>query len=197
MTDFPWQLNSKLKREHIIEIANYIAQIRGEVIDLYDEELGDTPLSLGIRAYECCRSRIITGQNSGKMPYLDIITPNKKFTFSINGIPVRFVRNDPDCLPSEKLVPSSETVVQIELFSDENSNANIIWFYVIDTNFKHVADNMYFVGYNENGKIICKWDIPLEEQSTRLAEIKVSKTTSVDLPKPQVRIKNQNKTKKN
>lgn len=171
MTKLPWIINADLLREPIVEIGNLIAEVRGEVIDLHDEALGDTRLSLGIRAYECCRTRIIAEDKQATWPWLSILTPTGRFTFAINGTPVRFVRNDPEHLPSGKLVLSKETSLQMNLFPDDTSNAKIRWFFVIDTFYKNVADNMYFVGYNPHGEILCQWDIPLENNAVSLTTI--------------------------
>ncbi len=171
MTEEPWTLNPDLNEERIVEIANFIAEVRGEVIDLHDDTLGDTRLSLGMRAYECCRSRIISEANSGTWPWLSILTPNGRFTFLIGETPVRFVRNDPEQLPSDKLIPSEETEIQMKLFADTNDHSDIRWFVVIDTFYKNVADNMYFVGYNDHGEIVSQWDIPLQPSSVALAPL--------------------------
>lgn len=59
MHDQPWLLAPQLKKEYLQQIANLLVQVRGEIIDRHEPEIGDTRLSLGMRAYECCRMRII------------------------------------------------------------------------------------------------------------------------------------------
>ncbi len=185
----PWNLNPDLKEEQIVEIGNLIADVRGEVIDLHDEALGDTRLSLGMRAYECCRSRIIAESNHATWPWLSILTATGRFTFAINGTPVRFVRNDPEQLPSDKLVPSEETLHQMTLFPDDALDANVRWFFVIDTFYKNVADNMYFVGYNPHGEIICQWDIPLESKAVSLVAIDDESAAPVEIQSAPIKVK--------
>lgn len=158
----PWEVNSDLQQERIEAVALLLFNVRGEVIDLYDEKLGDTRLSLGVRAYECCRTRLISVAEALEWPWLKVITPEGRFTFAIGETPVRFVRNDPDQLPSRKLIVSEEAKTQFELFVESGPFQDLRWYFVIDTYFKAAADNMYFVGYDRNGKVICQWEIDLD-----------------------------------
>ncbi len=156
MTDKPTNYNSDLTDERIILLAQFFALVRGEVIERHDEEiLGDTPLSLGMRAYECCRSRLISQSELGEWPWLSILTPEKRFTFSIGNTPVRFVRNHPESLPDKKLIRSEEAEKQLDLFSDDLPLSPTHWFLVIDTYYTNAADSIYFVGYNNANEIIC------------------------------------------
>ncbi len=185
----PWDLNADLQKYRLLQLAHFIAAVRSEVIDLYDESLGDTRLSLGMRAYECCRSRILRAADSGEFPYLSILTPEGRFTFQIGGTPVRFSRNDPDHLPDRKIVVSEAAMNQMKLFGDTDQNSTIRWFFVFDTDFKSAADSVYFVGYSETGDIVCQWEIPLEDSVTHITDTKDNLSQPVDLPKPAVGIK--------
>lgn len=161
MTQKPWQINPDLTKERIVAIANLISGVRGEVIDRHDEELGDTPLSLGTRAYECSRMRIIALADQKILSWLKVITPEGRFTFTIGNTPVRFTRNDPKYLPDRKMIRSAEAGRQLSLFED-HPYAELIWFFVFNTYYKNPADNVYFVGYDKYKNIICQWDIPIE-----------------------------------
>jgi len=189
MSVLPWEINPNLDKDKIIELAKLIVDVRGEVIDLHDEALGDTRLSLGMRAYECCRSRIIAESKIETWDWLGILTPTGRFTFLIDGVPVRFVRNDPNQLPSEKLIPSEETLMQMDMFASESRYATTRWFFVIDTFYKTAADNIYFVGYNDIGDIISQWDIPLEKHATPLVIIDNNFPAKKEIPKAPISIK--------
>lgn len=189
MNNKPWDINPDLKEDRIIEIANMICEVRGEVIDLHDVILGDTRLSLGMRAYECCRSRLISEDSQGTWPWFSILTANGRFTFLFGKTPVRFVRNDPENLPSEKLIPSPEASIQMGLFEDDFDYADTRWFFVIDTFYKNVADNMYFVGYNEHGDIVCKWDIPLEQKTVMLSSLEEEVIKPTEISKAPIKVK--------
>ena len=92
MEKMPWELNSDLAKDRITTIASLIAKKRGEVIELYDEEiLGDTPRSLGMRCYECCRTEIIRAAKEPELrSWLSILTEEGRFTFCVENTPVRF-----------------------------------------------------------------------------------------------------------
>lgn len=189
MPEAPWDYSTDLARDRLITMARLIARIRDEVIELFNEELGDTRLSLGTRAYECCRTRIIKETENNQFPWLSILTPEGRFTFKIGDTPVRFTRNDPDNLPGRKLITSEETMKQMDLFSNITPYAAIIWFFVFDTYYQHAADAVYFVGYSESGDIICKWQIPLEEEVTLIHDATSLLSAPVELPEPVIGIK--------
>lgn len=190
MTKRPWEFNEDLERDRIVDIANLLVEVRSQVIDLHDENLGDTRLSLGMRAYECCRSRIITEAGYGTWPWLSILTVTGRFTFMIGKTPVRFVRNDPADLPSDKLIPSEETLKQMNFSLAVDPHAEIRWFCVIDTFYKNPADNAYFVGYNEIGDILCQWDIPIGNNLRLLSPIvnTTSKPKEIEKIKPSLKL---------
>jgi hypothetical protein len=186
----PWVCNKDLDKDRILELANFIVTVRGEVIEMHDEELGDTCLSLGMRAYECCRTRIISVAESGRWSWLKILTKEGRFTFCIGNTPVRFIRNDPKYLPNKKLIVSNEAHRQMDLFFEDNHIfSSIRWFFVIDTHYKNPADTMYFVGYDELGIIQCQWTIPLEEQIPAFSTLNSERPDPIEIPEPQVGLK--------
>jgi len=85
MERLPWEINPDLTEERIKVIADLICTVRTEVVDLHDEQLGDTRLSLGTRAYECCRTRIISLAESQIHTWLGIINQEGRFTFKIGN----------------------------------------------------------------------------------------------------------------
>ncbi len=182
MIDKPKNYNLDLTDERIILLAEFFALVRGEVIDRHDEEtLGDTRLGLGMRAYECCRSRLISQSETGVWPWLSILTPEKRFTFCIGNIPVRFVRNSPESLPNKKLIRSDEAVEQLDLFSDDLPQSPIHWFLVIDTYYLNAADSIYFIGYSDANEIICKWEVPLQDTVTLMSDVNSTLPQAVEV----------------
>lgn len=189
MHDEPWKLAPQLKREYIQDLAHLLVQVRGEVIDRHEPELGDTRLSLGMRAYECCRTRIKSKSHEGEWPWLNIITDNGRFTFSVEGIPVRFSRNDPQYLPDRKIIPSHEGYEQMCLFEQNNDFAHIRWFLIIDTPYDTAAEHAYFVGYNEFKEIVCKWEIPLSDQLPVMSIVDKNQPQAVKTPPVKAKLK--------
>ena len=187
----PWELNPDLTRDRITAIASLIASKRGEVIDLHDEVLGDTPRSLGMRCYECCRTEINQVADSKIWPWLSKLTPEGRFTFCIENTPVRFSRNDPKDLPNKKLVTSFETQKQMDWINKSYPYASIRWFIVFDTFFKNAADAVYCVGYTEMNEIVCQWQIPLEDKVTLISEVNASLPQPVNVEAAPIKLKRQ------
>lgn len=181
MNTKPWSMNPNLTEDRIKIIANLICTVRSEVVDLHDEELGDTRLSLGTRAYECSRTRIISLANGNIHPWLSILTERGRFTFKIGDTPVRFTRNNPKYLPANKLIVAEEArqFVFADILPGFGQSEPIIWFFVIDTPALVPAEAMYMVGYTPNNEIQCQWEIPLEE----FVPIGLSLVTN-ELPQP-------------
>ena len=50
MHEEPWLLAPQLKKEYLQQLASLLVQVRGEVIDRHEPDLGDIRLSLGMRA---------------------------------------------------------------------------------------------------------------------------------------------------
>lgn len=196
MKKLPWELVPEFKPEILTEMTIFIADIRDEVIELHDENLGDSRLSLGMRAYECCRKRIIRADNQKQFPWLSILTPEGRFTFAIKNIPVRFTRNDPKYLPDKKLVVSDETQEQFDMFHETMPYATLRWFFVFDTHYKAAADAVYFVGYNEVGQIVSQWQVPVEENVVLLTDVNGSNPAPEDIEPPTLLIKKKNKNDK-
>jgi len=187
MSELPWEINPDLTKDRIKALANFITQIRGEVIDLFDDELGDTRLSVGTRAYECVRTRINDLASSGTWPWLNTLTPDGRFTFRIGNTPVRFTRCSPDRLPNAKLRMSPEAQ-QLDMFG-VGPHGNIRWFFVFQTHYKSAADSVFFVGYDEQKNIISQWEIPIEEQVRIIAPVNADLPKPIELDKPQVQVK--------
>ncbi|KZK94719.1 MULTISPECIES: hypothetical protein [unclassified Pseudovibrio] len=192
MKPTPWEVNPQLSKDTIEAIAQAFKTVRGEVIDLHNEELGDTNLSLGVRCYECCRSRLIELSEAEAIEGLSILTHDKKFTFAINGVPVRFIRKSlDDLMPYGKLVPSEEAARQYEMFPDLALQSSISWFIVIEAFCMHAADKMYFAGHSKNGNIVSIWNIPLEDKTIRLDAVLDSPPEASQTPKVPIKLKKQ------
>lgn len=189
MHEEPWLLAPQLQQARIEEIAGLLIQVRREVIDRHEPAIGDTRLSLGMRAYECCRSRIIRQAKEKLWPWLSILTPEGRFTFSIDGVPVRFSRNEPGSLPGRKLIPSEEGQEQMSLFEASSPYANIRWFLVVDTHYDVPVENAFFVGYSEFNEIVCKWKIPLEDIVHALTAVNDHRAEAVDVPPAELKLK--------
>ena len=155
---------------------------------MYDEELGDTRLALGMRAYECCRTRINRLADAGDFTWLSKLTPDGRFTFQIGNTPVRFSRNDAESLPDRKLLVSEGAEFQMSLFEAQPYN-DVRWFFVFDTQYDAAADAVFFVGYSEHKEIVCQWQIPVENNVALISVVDGNQPAPVELGRPKVSVK--------
>ena len=187
----PWDINPLLNREHLIEIAQFIAEVRGEVVDRHDPDgLGDTKRGLGMRVYECSRERLIREAAFNNKSWLGILTKEKRFTFSINSVPVRFYRGHPKTPEERRLIPSIEAMYQQSLLPIEEPVASVLWFFAVETDSDHYADKITFSGFNPDTRdCICSWEVPLQDSvQTRPAAVG-EKVEPVAKPEVTIRVK--------
>lgn len=185
----PWLLAPELKQEYLQQLASLLVQVRGEVIERHEPEIGDTRLSLCLRAYECCRMRLIYKNLEGVWPWLSVLTEQGRFTFAVGGVPVRFSRNDPKNLPDRKLIPSQEGFEQMSMFESVSAYSHLRWFLVIDTPYDVPVESAYFVGYSEHNEIICKWKIPLSDQVLAVGDVNANKPEAVEVKPAKAKLK--------
>lgn len=182
-------LAPQLEKERLQKVTELLVQVRGEIIERHDPKIGDTRLSLGMRAYECCRSRLIFKHKEGEWSWLSILTAEGRFTFAIDGIPVRFSRNDPKHLPDRKLIPSEEGCFQMSLFEKTSEYSDLRWFLIIDTQYDLPVEHAYFIGYSEHNEIVCKSEIPLADTVPVIAEVHEEKSQAVNVPPAKAKLK--------
>jgi hypothetical protein len=186
----PWEINPDLHEDSLKKLAGLIREIRDEVIDLHDNELGDTARGTGLRAYECVRSHINRASvDNESWPELGIIKPDGKFTFSINSIPIRLYRGTPSCPEEKRLVPCYEALSQMSFLYDEVGDyASTVWFFAVELDDYRYVDKVTFTGFL-NGTQICCWEIPLDASVPVLAEVNDDTPAPVKLPKATVKLK--------
>ena len=185
----PWDINPDLQQERLIQLANMLANVRADVVDLHNPALGDTKKSLGFRAYECSRSHCIDKAGRLGFEWLGVLTEDRRFTLKIGSIPVRFWKGEPEKLPSGKLLRSPEALRQIELFYPSKTDNMLIWFCVLNVNSKGLVDRAYFVGYTDFGEIAVNWQIPIRGSVALMSNVNHIPSESVELDSAANRLK--------
>ncbi|WP_407333266.1 peroxidase [Enterovibrio sp. 27052020O] len=175
----PWELNPALSSEKIKWLASLIRDIRDDVIDRHDDELGDSARSTGLRAYECCRTRIIRAAAAdGDCDWLGIVKDDGKFTFSIDSVPVRFFRGKPSNPEERRLIPCVEALSQMSLLPVEVGDAAaIVWFFAVEVDEFRYVERVTFTGFLDSVQVSC-WDIPLDVKVASIGLV------SSELPEP-------------
>ena len=156
-----------------------MVETRIDLIELHDEDEGDDAFSLGARAYARIKNKLISLAESRQYNWLRILTEKGRFTFQINGVPIRFTRNKPDDLPRRKLIRSEDSEqLMLGFLEPEVKIEGVIWYIVIDTYYKSPADAIYFVGYLENGERVCQWTIPNNKTNLLIPLLKKGSSTA-------------------
>lgn len=186
----PWELNPALKSEYIKQLASFIREVRDDVIDRHDDELGDTARSTGLRAYECCRSRIIRAASSvDGYRWLGVVTDDGRFTFSIDSVPVRLYRGRANSPEERRLIPSTEALSQMSLLPVQiGCSASILWFFAIEVDEFRYVERVTFTGFLD-GVQVSYWEIPLDEKVTAMSDIDAKLPEPVKTEKASVFIK--------
>lgn len=192
----PWELNPELTHERLKQLASLIRDIRDDVVDRHDDDLGDSARATGMRAYECCRTRIIrAAMVPEEWPWLGIVKKDGKFTFSIQSIPVRLYRGRPTSPEERRLIPCIEALSQTSfLFEEIGDAASIVWFFAIEVDeFKYV-ERVTFTGFLEGTQVSC-WEIPLDEKVSAISSIDAELPEPIKVEKPTISVKKKEKKK--
>lgn len=194
----PWELNSVLTADRLKQLASLIRDVRDDVIDRHDDEIGDTARSTGMRTYECSRSRIIRAVKDGKnWPWLGIVKPDGRFTFSIQSVPVRLYRGKPSCPEERRLIPSIEALRQMSCLEPEVGDvAAVLWFFAIELDEMRYVERVTFVGFLEGQQISC-WEIPLDERVVAFGPAMSELPQPVETKKASVSVKKKDKKAEN
>ena len=107
-----------LTDERLSLITVALQDVRNKALTLYDPLNGDGPWGLGTRVYE--RSCFRIKQLAQQYAWLTVIEedPKPRFTFAIEGLPIRFYKGSPDDPPSNYLVTTFGELLQRQLFPE-------------------------------------------------------------------------------
>jgi hypothetical protein len=142
----PWQKYPALSRERLITLAMLIRDARRGAVELHDPAGGDDEWSLGCRAYSrtCHALKAATRQYDWLKVLPDCEGRTLRFTFAIEGVPLRFYRGDPADPPSKCFsasftelgqmtmlaelgtIPSEEFALRLAIETDKTGNASQI-----------------------------------------------------------------------
>jgi hypothetical protein len=186
----PWDIAPGLTPERIKQIASLIRSVRDDVVDLHDVELGDTARSTGLRAYECCRQQIIWATlDTDNYPWLGMIKDDGRFTFSIDGVPVRMYRGSPNSPGKRRQIACPEAHRQMTfLFEDIGESSYIRWLFAVEVDSDRYVERITFTGYL-NEEQVSSYEVPLEHTVPVLTKIKDALPEPIKLNKAKVSVK--------
>jgi hypothetical protein len=113
----PTEKYPALTDDRLSLIADNLRDVRNTTLELYDPLGGDDGWSHGCRVYS--RSRYRLTQLSQQYGWLSIVEEDARlrFTFAIEGIPIRFYRGSPEDPPAHYLVTTYGELAQRQLFT--------------------------------------------------------------------------------
>ncbi len=194
MHNFPWEFQDDLTLYRLQLIANELRATRRETIALHDPAGGDTPWSLGCRAF--ARSATQLTRRAGRdWPWLKILHVPQEFVFSIGDVPMRFFRGDSDYLdPRQRRVADSEHVQLLLTLGDDEPV--LIWRLMMETSPIGEAGDIVLIGSTPEGAIECRYVIPESDQSVRPFDPSPPPATaSTELPPPVVKPRQKKQTR--
>jgi hypothetical protein len=149
-----------LTDERLSLIADALQDVRNKALSLYDPLNGDGPWGLGTRVYErsCFRIKQLTQEHV----WLTVIEeePKPRFTFAIEGLPIRFYKGSPDDPPSNYLVTTYGELLQRQLFQDFRPLDKILRI-AIETDREGRVSSARLVELDEAGEATGVYVIPL------------------------------------
>src|SRR5436853_21012 len=93
---YPWEYHSDLSEDRLVVVAGLIADGRRTAVELFDEVAGDNGWTLGCRAFQFGRARILRAVDSGEYHWLTAIDRSLQLIFKIGEVPIRIYRGDAD-----------------------------------------------------------------------------------------------------
>lgn len=184
----PWDFHPDLTEDRLVEVAKLIVDGRNAAIELQVESEGDNGWTLGCRAFQFARHRILTASADGSIPYLGIIDSTLHLVFTIGQIPVRIYRGDAEDPTERTLRQSNSELDQLGFsFDDLDESGDLAYRFAVETDFDGSVISVHFVGLR--GKTAeLNWLVPLDEDDGLVGGVGVPAEDEVDLPAPSVSI---------
>jgi hypothetical protein len=158
MPKLPWEYHADLTLDRLQLVAKILHDTRQGTLLLHDPGGGDTPWSLGCRAYARCAEMLIRAAGT-TCPWLRIISPTLEFIFTVGEVPVRFFRGDSSNPDGQHLRVSITEAYQYNLaFGD--TVVDLCWRIVVETNGLGETTRIVLIGSTMSGTVECSFVIP-------------------------------------
>jgi hypothetical protein len=192
---YPWDYHEDLTADRLAFVGALIADGRHAALSRYDVEAGDTPWTLGTCAFEFGRQRILRSAASGEQPWLQVIDNSLKLIFQIGEVPIRFYRGEPDEPTNRTLHQSFLELQQTSfIFADKGEGADLLYRFAVETDFDGSVLAITFVGLRGKQPVF-SWNVPFEEYSDRVGAVGRPASAPVELPPPDVGLRDPKKKK--
>lgn len=175
--------------ERLTIVAQLIADGRQAAIELFDEEAGDNGWTLGCRAFQFGRARILRTADSGEYPWLDVIDRTLQLIFKIGDVPVRIYRGDADEPTDRTMRQSLNELKQLSLlFDGQDEGRALAYRFAIETDIDGSVLAVKFVGLRGKTAVL-NWDVPLDLAASAPGTVGRAATESIELTAPLVGVR--------
>jgi len=185
--DLPWEYHSDLIEDRLVIVAHLIVAGRHAAVELFDEAEGDNGWTLGCRAFQFGRARILRAADSGEYPWLHAIDRSLQLIFKIGEVPIRIYRGDAEEPTERTLRQSHSELRQLSLlFDQDDAGHDLAYRFAIETDIDGGVIAVRFVGLRGESAVL-NWDVPLHDARSSGAVARPA-TESVELPAPTVSV---------
>ena len=197
MKTLPWEYHPDLTEERLVKIAEFIVDGRRTAVELHNEAEGDDGWTLGCRAFQFVRFRILKAADEGNVDWLQAIDRTMHLVFQIGQVPVRFYRGEPNDPTERTLNQTNIELNQLSLiFPDHDEAGDLAYRFAIDPDVDGSALAIHFVGLRGKSAVL-NWQVPVEIDGVISGGVGRPATESIELEAPEVKVRRGDEAEKN
>jgi len=185
---YPWDYHADLTEARLVEVARLIADGRQMAVELFDEDAGDNGWTLGCRAFQFGRARILRAVDGGDHPWLGVIDRTLQLTFTIGEVPVRIYRGEAEEPTDRTLRQSLNELRQLGFsFGERDEGRDLVYRFAVETDIDGSVLAISFVGLRGETAVL-NWDVPIDIASGA-GTVGRPATETVELDAPAVAVR--------
>ncbi len=186
----PWKEDKRLEADKLIAIAEVLRDVRNQTAELHDPVEGDNAWSLGTRVY--ARQIHVLEQKAMSTDWLTIRRKNLEFDMSINGVPVRFYKGEPE-KPTKNTLKIRYEELQYQQLMMLDMGEIVSWRFAQETNYDGSVFRISLVKLDQAGISLGMWEVPLETTTRSVGimghlEDAIELSPAVAIPKDKAKI---------
>ena len=186
--NLPWEYHPDLTEERIVTVARMIVDGRHAAVELYDQENGDNGWTLGCRAFQFGRHRILRAVDDATHGWLGVVDRSLQLIFTIGEVPLRIYRGEADEPTDRTMRQSLPELRQLGFsFEERDEGRELAYRFAIETDIDGSVIAVKFVGLRGETAIL-NWDVPLAD-SRPTGAVGRPASESVDLEAPNVGVR--------
>ncbi len=185
---FPWDYHPDLTEERLVAAARLIADGRQVAVELFDEEAGDNGWTLGCRAFQFARARILRAVDHDTYSWLGVIDRSLQLIFTIGEVPVRIYRGEAEEPTDRTRRQSLNELRQLAFsFDERDEGRDLAYRFAVETDIDGSVLAVKFVGLQGETAVL-NWDVPLD-LSAGSGGVGKPATETVELDAPNIAVR--------